>query len=108
MLVSRVTLAATILTPGFGDQAGDIGLRIAQPERLLTPILAEFLQLPVRQVSPQGIRRDFIRGLPVGTCRFGHRAQRIVRDMQVVLSCHTALCSRVPHMRQVGGSRRFR
>jgi hypothetical protein len=28
--------------------------------------------------------------------------------MQVVLSCHTALCSRVPHMRQVGGSRRFR
>jgi len=85
MLVSRVTLAGTILTPGFGDQAGDTGLRVTQPERLLTPVLAEFLQLPVRQVPPQGIRRDFIRGFPVRTRCFGHRAQQIVRDMQVVL-----------------------
>jgi hypothetical protein len=63
--VSRATLAATILTPGFSDQAGDIGLRVSKPERLLTPILAEFLQLPVCQVSPKGIGGDFVRGFPV-------------------------------------------
>ncbi|SPF53480.1 exported hypothetical protein [Candidatus Sulfopaludibacter sp. SbA4] len=95
-MVSRVTLAATILTPGFSDQAGDIGLRIAKPTRLLAPILAEFLQLPMRQISPQGVRRDFIRGLSFGTRRFIHRDQQIVWDMQVVLGCHDALRSSVP------------
>ena len=94
MLVSSVTLAATILTPGFSDQAGDIGLRVAEPERLLTPLLAEFLQLPVRQVSPKGIGRDFIRGFTVRARGFIHGAQQIVRDMQVVLGGHAALCSK--------------
>ena len=97
-----MTLAATILTPGFSDQAGDIGLRVAKPARLLTPILAEFFQLPVCQVSLQGIRREFIRGFALRTRRFIHRAQQIVRDMQVVLSCRGALGSSVPHPRQVG------
>src|ERR1035437_4438820 len=96
MLVSRVTLAGTILTPGFGDQAGDIVLCVAKPGRLLTPILAEFVQYPMRQVSPQCIRREFIRGFPVRTRRLVHCAQQVVRDVQVVLGCHDALCSSVP------------
>jgi len=79
---------------GIQRSAGDIGLGVAKPERLLTPIPAEFFQLPVRQISPQGIGRDFIRGFPVGTRRFVHRAQQIVRDMQVVVGRHTALCSK--------------
>ena len=37
---SRVSLAATILTPGFSDRAGDIGLRVAKPARLLEPAAA--------------------------------------------------------------------
>src|ERR1035437_1019041 len=95
MLVSRVTLGATILTPGFSDQAGDIGLSVAKPERLLTPIPAEFFQLRVRQISPKGIGRDFIRDFPVRARRFVHRAKQIVGDRQVVVGRHTtALCSK--------------
>jgi len=56
----------------------------------------------VCQVSLQSIRREFIRGFALRTRRFIHRAQQIVRDMQVVLSCRGALGSSVPHPRQVG------
>jgi hypothetical protein len=97
-LVSSVTLAlaATIFAPGFRDQAGDAGLCICQPARLLTPILAEFCQVAVCQISPQGFRSEFIGGFPVRTGRFTHRAQQIVRDMQAVLGCHDALLFSVP------------
>jgi hypothetical protein len=50
-------------------------------------------------VSPQGVRRNFIGGIPVRIGRFIHRGEQIVRDMQVVPGCHAALCFRVPHTR---------
>jgi hypothetical protein len=81
-------LTTTASRQGFCHQAGDIVFREAQPARLLTPILAEFFQLPMCQVSLQAVRREFIRGSPVGTRNFMHCAQQIVRDMQIVLSCH--------------------
>jgi len=93
--ISRVTLAlgATVLTPGFCDQAGDIGFRVAQPARLLTPILAKVVQLAVRQISPQGVRRDLVRGFALRTRGFIHRAQQFVRDTEVVLGCHAFFIS---------------
>jgi hypothetical protein len=66
-------LAVTILTPGFSDQSGEIGLGVAEPERLLAPIPGEFVQLPVRPISPQGIRRDLIGGSSIGAGRLIHR-----------------------------------
>src|ERR1017187_5421017 len=66
-------------------------------------MLAELFQLAVCQVSPQGVRREFVLGFPIRTRRFIYRAQQIVRDVQVVLGCHRPLLFSVPHMRQVGG-----
>ena len=102
MLVSRVTLDATILTPGFSDQAGDIGLSVAKPEGLLTPILAELHQLPVRQVSPKGIGRDLIRGFPVRAASFTARSRSsgICRLFRVAMLPYVP---RVPQMGQIGG-----
>ena len=45
---------------GLSDQARDIALRVAQPARLFTAILAEFFQLPMRQVPPRGVRGDLV------------------------------------------------
>ena len=82
---------------GLSDQARDIGLRVAEPARLLTPILAEFFQVAVCKISPQGFRSEFIGGFPVRAGGFTHRAHQVVRDMQVVLCCHDALFLSVPH-----------
>ena len=78
-----MTLASTVLTPGFGDQARDIGLGVAKPARLVAPIPGEFFQLPVCQVSLEGIGREFIRSSAVRARRFIDRAQQVVRDMQL-------------------------
>jgi len=84
-----------MLAPGLGNQAREIGLGITQPARLLASVPAEFIQFMMRQVSPQGIRRDFIRSSSVRTRGFTHRAQQIVRDMNIVVRCHAALCFRI-------------
>ena len=64
-----------MLTPGFGNQAGDIGLRVTQMSRLLTSILAKFFQLPMRQVPEQGIGRDLVRSFPIRYGCFVDRAE---------------------------------
>jgi hypothetical protein len=83
-VVSRVALAltATILTPGFCDQAGNVGFRVAELAGLATPMLAKFFQLSMCQVAPQCVRREFICGFPMRTCRFIDFAQQVVRAKQ--------------------------
>jgi hypothetical protein len=83
-------LTTTASRPRFRDQAGAIVFRKGQPARLLTPICAEFFQLPMCQISLQGVRREFIRATPVCARRLMHRAQQIVRDMQCALIRHVA------------------
>src|SRR5450755_3717768 len=52
------------------------------------------------QVSPQDIRRELIRGFPVGARRFIRGAEQIVPDVQVVLGCYDALRFSVAQLRQ--------
>ena len=88
MLVSRVTLAATEFATRVVNQAKNVILRVAQFFGLLTTVSGEVFQLPIRQISTQGVRRKLFRGFSVGGRGFIYGCQQVVWNPQVVLRGH--------------------